>query len=684
MYTQNVVDIATINNEVMHIQGSNVEVLPNIVQMIVKAKEILKDKKATDADKRKATEYLMNLHMCDGNKALAMQCMTVGKLHLQEPKYIQSAVKKFILQDGGHVPDLREYYKILPDYVKAVYNAKAKARLLQLYDYNVTADQLKKMEQQGDLFIYEYLCTGIGYIVTKKTDTNGVEKITRNLITRNLKLCADLCVSGCIQVDKSKFESVNAWVEAMHQNLFGATAAKHITNNQCTVLNLKPESVTKGVALYTVTKRQTPLNLQSVGSEIKIYPVEACSVFADLLLQSVTSDGVLELTTQTDKIHTMYLTNNKDIVKMCYPMAEDTTTDLMDVLDCAGLLGWNIGNMRIGMYRIDKDDFTLGTIYPETVESVRVIDTIKQLGEENFKQKYAHTVENWHDYQAARMIFNTKVNGLKKENYKIFEKVLPEIENVVLRKDKKNVVLLWALRLSDSDLYKIMEEDLQELFPDLKQMCVIRRKNMPVYFKNFKAIQIPIQATPEAIINTYKNCMNSGVLKVSYITQTGILKTLMLTNNPKILARTYGKNYIGEWETLAVRLKTALATIKAQEQDSTVEVNVQRILQYYDVETKLFPNGYPTEVIKEHSSKNVELKSTIVKQMLTTLINELSTEKTASATQSASKITGRVADGVTLEIQGANVSYYRTLNVNTIVTASYASMADVKPQAQLF
>lgn len=686
--TMNTVDAPVINNRIMIADKDTVQVIPQVKLSIQTAYKVLKDKKAGDKDKDNAKSVIRAVHMADNNAYYSSQLMQLGKKSTCEAAYIDNALTKYIASAdvATPIPDLATYYKILPDFVKNMYNKKARARLLDMYGYEFSEKELQAMESNGTLFIYEYLCSGVAYCVSTKTGSDGETKCTRTLVTRNLQLVSSLMGSGCVVMDKkqSMGVDVSAWVDTMEQNLFGPTAMKNLYDKKITVLNIKPESITKRGTQYSITKRQSAIDLNALKSaDYKLYPIEACSILGKILTQACTGSIVAVHLKKTDGgTKTIRVTNSKSVVETVYPMAVEESTTIAEIFDTVGLIGWNAANMNIGLYRLDKEDFTLANIYPETITAIEVLKSVQRSGIDSIAESYAHTSDNWRDCMAARMIFNTTVGSLKKNQFEVFEGIVPGISDVVLRKDKKSVVLSWAISLSDEDLYDIMNTSLKSIFPDLKAACVSRRRNMPVYFKHFTPVQMPEQSTETAVTNIYKGCMQNGVLKVLYVTKMGTFKHVLLTNNPRVLMRTYGKGYVGEWETLSVRLTEAYNAIKAQEQDATIEINVRRILDFYDVSAVLFPDGFTGEAVKENNDGTITLKGAVVKQMLQQKIEELKEQKAgnfnSNGTYSEGKITGRVADGIGLEAQGGKVSFYRSLSLRTILGAYFAPASKVK------
>lgn len=655
--TQKVAQPFTVNRNIMTATGTGFSVDARVATQLQAAHKILSNKKSTDAERTQAQAVMNQIHLADTNAYYLEQCVSMGVKSGTEPAYVFSTLRN--VNGVPQIPTLTEYYKLLPDYLRALFNAKARTRINDLYGYNFDEKILTELESTGALFTYEYLCSGVAYCVSKRTDKEGNQVVSRYLLTRNLALVAQLKQYGCVSVTDSTQKA--GWLDTMESNLHGTTAAKYLREHKCTVLCLRPAKTENKRAVYDVTKRMSALSLDG-EADTTLYPLEVCSVLGTYLNSSDTAGSlVYELRTAQDDggTHKMCVTASVTTALACYPDTEEETQTMCDVMNAAGLRGFNAGNLRIGMYRVDKDELTLGAFYPETL-----------CGIARTQDACVHNAENRRDTVAARMIFNTRVSALKKEQFDVFNAFVPGVADLTLKKDKKSAVLSWGAQQSDEDLYAFMEKPpfVGTLYPDLRDACVRRRKVMPVYLKNFIPVQIPKQGTPDAIASVYRNAMANGVLKVAYMTKTGVIKTLRLTNNMHVLLNTYGKHYVAEWETTSVRLSAAFNDIKYQSSNPAITVNVYGVLEYYDLIGVLFPEGIPDEALGKDGKT---LRTNVVLKMLQDAIEGLKT-KNSSTVLAVTSIRGRVADASSLEVTRDGVSVYRTLKVASIIRAEYA------------
>lgn len=648
------------NRNIMNVVGTTVSLQPAVLAEVQNAHSILKNKKATTTDVNQANAFMTQMRLMDTNAYFLQQLGVMGTKQVTNPAYVSAVMCK--TGDILHLPTLMQYYKALPDYIRALYNAKARVRINAIDGYDFDNETLVKLESTGALFAYEYLCTGVAYCVTSKIGKDGTPQTTRCLLTRNLNIVSQLFKYGCVMTDKPIEQAT--WIETMEKNLYNTASVKNLRDSKCSVLCLRPDHTNGNRPVYTITKRQSPLSLTD-AEEVTLYPLECCSVLG-MYLNSVDTVGtdVYTLRHKLDDgtIHKMNVTADRNTVGKCYPDAEDNTDCMCTAINAAGLRGYNAGNMRIGMYRVDKDEVTLGGFYPETIvsASVAVESTI-------------HTNENKRDTVAARMIFNTRVSGLKKDQYSVFESYIPDLTNISLKKDKRALVLAWGARQSDEDLYSIMDKAplTGTLYDDLGKACQSRRKVMPVYFKHFTPLQIPIQATMEAQLDIYKRAMQTGVLRVTYMSKTGVIKRILLTNNMRVLLNTYGKHYIAEWETTSVRLNTAMTTLKAHTEanNPAISVDVRAMLDYYNLTNVLFPEGIPDDVLAKDGKS---LRTSAVVKLLQDALTERAKHPSSNTPNGC--IRGRVADASALEAtyDGKDVSVYRTLKTHAIIRAEYA------------
>lgn len=650
----------TYNRKVLNIVGTNVMLQAQVHAQLQAAHKILKNKKSAPAEVEQANAFITKLRLMDTNAYYCRQLGIMGEKHVSNPAYVSAVMCK--ASDILHLPTVEQYYKALPDYMRCLYNAKARLRVSEIDGYDFDDATLNKLEQTGALFLYEYLSMGVAYCVTTKMGKDGTPQKTRCLLTRNLDLISQLFANGCIVTDETIAHQT--YLATMENNLFNSASAKNLRDGKCTVLCLRPDHTNGTRPVYTVTKRQSPLPL-TPAADIELYPLECCSVLGAYLNSVETvGDAVYSIRHKLDDgtVHKMSVTASTTTVTNSYPDDADNTDCMCTAINAAGLIGYNAGNMRIGMYRVDKDDVTLGGFYPETIVSVAKTD-----------EDCVHTNENKRDTVTARMIFNTRVSGLKKDQYSIFEQYLPDLVNISLKKDKRAMVLAWGARQSDEDLYAIMDKAPLKgtLYEDLRKACQSRRKIMPVYLKHFTPIQIPVQATMEATCDVYKRAMQSGVLRVTYMSKTGVIKRILLTNNMRVLLNTYGKHYVAEWETTSVRLNTALATLKAhvEANNPAITLDVRAMLDYYNLTSILFSEGIPEEALAKDGKS---LRTTAVVKLLQDAIAERAKHPSGNTPNGC--IRGRVADASTLEAtyDGKDVSVYRTLKTNAIIKADYA------------
>lgn len=656
----------TYNRNVLNIVGTNVMLQAQLRTQLQAAHKILKNKKSEPKEVEQAKALITQLRFMDNNVYYCRQLGIMGEKHVSNPAYVSAVMCKS--SDILHLPTVVQYYNALPDYMRCLYNAKARLRINEIDGYDFDDATLNNLEQTGALFLYEYLSMGVAYCVTTKTGKDGAPQKTRCLLTRNLDLISQLHANGCIVTDETIERQT--YLTTMENNLFNTTSAKNLRDGKCSVICLRPDHTNGTRPIYTVTKRQSPLPLTPM-SDIELYPLECCSVLGTYLNSVETvGDAVYSIRHKLDDgtIHKMAVTASITTVTNSYPDEVDNTDCMCTAINAAGLLGYNAGNMRVGMYRVDKDEVTLGGFYPETIVSVIKTD-----------EDCVHTNENKRDTVTARMIFNTRVSGLKKEQYSIFEQYLPDLVNITLKKDKRAMVLAWGARQSDEDLYAVMEKAPLKgtLYADLRTACKNRRKIMPVYLKHFTPIQIPVQATMEAVLDVYKRAMQTGVLRVTYMSKTGVIKRILLTNNMRVLVNTYGKHYVAEWETTSVRLNTALATLKAhiEANNPAITLDVRAMLDYYNLTSILFSEGIPEDVLAK-DGKSLRITA-VVKKLQDAIAERL---KHPSGNTPNGCIRGRVADAATLEstYDGKDVSVYRTLKTHAIIKADYAPISATK------
>lgn len=643
----------------MMVQGTDVVV--RNAQTITDAHTILKSKKATDAEKLKATTLLRQVYNCDDG-------VYYGKFLAYAPQAKVDALTSNILSksiyEGDKLPTVLDYMRMLPAYAQTILQNRAVARIQTLYNYKLTDEQLATMQKEGTLLIYEYLCTGVAVCVAQGTNKAGEPTVTRTYITRNPQILYMLASNNYIK--DVTVQDAEEWVQSKLDVLFGSSVEKNLKDGKVTVMCLKPESDGTAMPKYTVTKRQAPYVL--TGEEnVTIYPIETYKVFSDLTV-NLLKTGVWNVSYKKldGTIKETILTLSCEAAQYCYEEIDDTVATYTGLFTQSGLVGWRPAYFGLNAFSLKKDKFTTFGLAVDTFDGIRAYNP--QNRQQIEIPELRRTSENYRDVVAARMIFTSVVSRMRKEYFELFENDVPALANVKLCKDKRAVLLRWSIDVSDEDLYDLLSSSRFDnmLGGPLKERCKVRRRTMPTYFKNYK---------PVAEFKDYdklSEILMNGVLQVAYITSSGNLQTLNLTNNKYVLRKTYGENYIAVWETSRIRLLTALAEMTDMQAGGVVFKNPEQLelLRKYDLFNVVFPDG---NITLDDSTDAV-----MFEQLLHDTITRLNERKPKVPVDKNGKpavLTARVADGIGLDPKSNTLSFYRTLYLNRII---YAMFTEVK------
>lgn len=636
----------------MFVQGTDVVVRD--AESITGAHKVLKSKKSTDAERLQAATLLRQVYNCDDglyySKFLAYT--KDAKVDALTANLIGKSI-----YEKGNLPTLTEYLGMLPDYARTILKNRAKMRIQTLYGYNVSDEQIETMEKDGSLYVYEYLCFGVAVCVTHGVNKAGEPTVSRTYITRNPQILYNLVAHNYIK-DVRVTEAVE-WLTEKIDTLFGKSVEKNLCDGKATVMCIRPESDGTAVPKYTVTKRQAPYTL--LGEEqVTLYPIETYKVFSDLTV-NLLNTGVynVEYKSIDGTIKNNIITLSGEAARYCYEEVDNTVGTYTGLFTQSGLVGWRPAYFGINAFSLAKDKFTTFGLAVDTFEGISAYDKANR---QNLQiEDLRRTTENYRDVVAARMIFTTLVSRMRKEYFELFENYVPALHDVKLCKDKRAVLLRWSVDVTDEDLYDILNSKEFEtlLGGTLREKCIVRRKTMPTYLKNFQ---------PFNNYKDYDNLMRvlqEGVLQVGYITSSGQLQTLNLTNNAKVLRKTYGDNYIATWETTSVRLT---ASIKEVEQAIAANKDFKNpeqleLLRKYDLFNTVFSDDTVT-------MDDCTQFLTLLKEKRTEL-QEKRPKTPVDKNGKPLSITARIADGVGFDAHAKTLSFYRTLYINRIIYATF-------------
>lgn len=153
------------------------------------------------------------------------------------------------------------------------------------------------------------------------------------------------------------------------------------------------------------------------------------------------------------------------------------------------------------------------------------------------------------DFSLLRGIYKTRVKAANTEQLASLK--LLNLDNYATLKDKQESIADLGERKSDKELYYIMKSNPQ-VFGDIEESLTARERVSPKFMKNLSPVLLPV--SQEERYDVLNDMLNRGVVKFTALKKDGGLFERVATNNPKVLFRILGKDYVKEYESIRNKL----------------------------------------------------------------------------------------------------------------------------------
>lgn len=167
-----------------------------------------------------------------------------------------------------------------------------------------------------------------------------------------------------------------------------------------------------------------------------------------------------------------------------------------------------------------------------------------------------HTV----NFDLLRGIFKTRINNAKTEQLESLG--LLDLSGFANLRDKQQAIIEAGDRESDKALYWLMRNN-PDVFGDIEESLKKRERVMPRFLKYFQPVELPEKG--EDRVELFNNLLKQGVVKFTAQKKDGGVFERTGTNNPQVLERVYGKDYIAKYESIRNRLYAVLDLLRSGE-----------------------------------------------------------------------------------------------------------------------
>lgn len=153
------------------------------------------------------------------------------------------------------------------------------------------------------------------------------------------------------------------------------------------------------------------------------------------------------------------------------------------------------------------------------------------------------------DFRDLRGVFKTRIRNAKAEQLDKLKYL--DLSGFSKMKDKIEAILMTAEKEPDARLYWLMRNN-PEVFGDIEEALNTRKKVTPKFLKNFKPLDLSVH--PMERRDVLQKALKEGVLKFTTRGKTGFIFEAVGSNNPKVLMRVYGKDYVKRFESIRNRV----------------------------------------------------------------------------------------------------------------------------------
>jgi hypothetical protein len=254
--------------------------------------------------------------------------------------------------------------------------------------------------------------------------------------------------------------------------------------------------------------------------------------------------------------------------------------------------GYDVVKQRFFAYDLEASLSSLGvaSFRPEMLDSVHEVSDA-----DIDKSRYNI------DFNLLRGIFKTRIKGAKTAQLDTLKYI--DLSGFANMRDKVQAILDAADRELDKSLYYLMKSH-PELFGDLEEALEKRERQTPKFLKHMEFITLPEKESERVAV--LSDLLGKGVVKLTSTSKSGSLFERTGSNNPQVLERMLGKDYVKNFESIRNKLyyirdmmMRGEVTDRSQLEKIAVEYN---ILDYVDQEVFFSPkidNQDASDALKE-------------------------------------------------------------------------------------
>ncbi len=407
-------------------------------------------------------------------------------------------------------------------------------------------------------------------------------------------------------------------VDKVSKHLFGNKTGKAVAEGKYVAARLDFEEIKEGRPRF---KLVVPTSSMDIGlqKQYAIIPVPFFYMF-ERVLENIAKERAFKFTKQSvDGVHTHIAAVSSQIVRDAYAGSD---RELVEARIRKIRTGYDVLRRRYMAFDLESSIHAVGvtTFRPEMLNSlspVAVADADKSRHEINFT--------------LLRGIFKTRINQAKGDQLPTLN--IMDLSGYATVADKKAAIIGHAEdNWSDAELYAAVKRN-PEIFGDIDDALTKRERVQPKFLKGYQMVDLQTLGKGVSLTETdalsarakaLTSLLDKGVVKITASRKDGNLIEIVGSNNPKVLVRMLGADYVIKMENprtklyyLQELLRTGKLTVGADLNRLLVQANVQDLL---DGE-KMNPPGKPSE------SKRKTLALEAIQEAITALKEKAATRK---------------------------------------------------------
>lgn len=355
-----------------------------------------------------------------------------------------------------------------------------------------------------------------------------------DLYTRNIAELEKLDSNGQIENDITKLKEA----------LLGSKLNKMVNEGTYAVARLDLVANRNGKPIFKAVVPQSYLEIGG-GKRFVFIPVTFYYLFENQLRENFVMNPFKFVKESVIGKVTHIASIKDDVVRQTYKGADG---NLVESKIRKAKVGYDVTKQRYFAYDLEASLHSVGlaSFRPE------MLDTISNVLYEDIDTS-RHNV----NYDHLRGIFRTKVKGLNKEQLEKLKFI--DVSGFANMKDQVEAVIQASENKNDTELYLFMKNN-PSVFGDLEDGLAKRERVAPKFLKQMQSINLPINEDERK--KELSIMLDAGIVKFTATSKSGSIIERVGSNNPKVLERMLGKDYVKQYESIRNKLKEVKDLLK--------------------------------------------------------------------------------------------------------------------------